>query len=99
MKQRMSSEFIYQIFALLIAVIVVHAVYVGVIRPSANAQIERNTALQAAGEEVTSARSLSIAAPVGSCRVPIVRVGRSQFRKSRSEPGHSETPSSLPGPS
>ena len=60
MKQRMSSEFIYQIFALLIAVIVVHAIYVGVIRPSANAQIERNVALQAAGEEVTSARTLSI---------------------------------------
>ena len=60
MKQRMSSEFIYQIFALLIAVIVVHAIYVGVIRPSANAQIERNAAIQAAGEEVTSARTLSI---------------------------------------
>ena len=60
MKQRMSSEFIYQIFALLIAIIVVHAVYVGVIRPSANAQLERNAALQAAGEEVTSARSLTI---------------------------------------
>ena len=42
MKQRMSSEFIYQLFALLIAVIVVHAVYVGVIRPSADAQIEGN---------------------------------------------------------
>jgi biopolymer transport protein ExbB/TolQ len=60
MKQRMSSEFIYQVFALLIAVIVVHAVYVGIIRPSANAQIERNMALQAAGEEVTAARTLSI---------------------------------------
>ncbi len=60
MKQRMSSEFIYQLFALLIAVIVVHAVYVGIIRPSANAQIERNMALQAAGEEVTAARTLSI---------------------------------------
>ncbi len=60
MKQRMSSEFIYQVFALLIAVIVVHAIYVGVIRPSANAQIERNMALQAAGEEVTAARTLSI---------------------------------------
>jgi len=56
----MSSEFIYQIFALLIAVIVVHTIYVGVIRPSANAQIERNAAIQAAGEEVTSARTLSI---------------------------------------
>ena len=43
MKQRMSSEFIYQVFALLIAVIVVHALYVGVIRPSANAQIEQES--------------------------------------------------------
>ena len=60
MKQRMSSEFIYQVFALLIAVIVVHAAYVGVIRPSANAQIEQNAALQAAGEEVTSNRSLTV---------------------------------------
>lgn len=49
MKQRMSSEFIYQLFALLIAVIVVHALYVGVIRPSADAQIKQQTELQAAG--------------------------------------------------
>ena len=41
MKQRMSSEFIYQLFALLIAVIVVHAVYVGAIRPAADAEIQR----------------------------------------------------------
>ena len=33
MKQRMSSEFIFQLFALLIAIIVVHALYVGAIRP------------------------------------------------------------------
>jgi len=60
MKQRMSSEFIYQVFALLIAVILVHAVYVGVIRPSANAQLEREAALAAAGEEVISKRSLAV---------------------------------------
>ena len=60
MKQRMSSEFIYQLFALLIAVIVVHAVYVGAIRPSANAQLERQAALQAAGEEVVTNRSLAV---------------------------------------
>ena len=47
MKQRMSSEFIFQLFALLIAVIVVHAAYVGVIRPSADAQLARNAELQA----------------------------------------------------
>ena len=49
MKQRMSSEFIYQLFALLIAIIVVHALYVGVIRPSARDHLEREAALQAAG--------------------------------------------------
>lgn len=60
MKQRMSSEFIYQLFALLIAIIVVHAVYVGVIRPSANAQIERQIAQQAAGEDVVTTRSFAV---------------------------------------
>jgi biopolymer transport protein ExbB/TolQ len=60
MKQKMSSEFIYQLFALLIAVIVVHAVYVGVIRPSANAQIAKQIAEQAAGEEVITTRSFFV---------------------------------------
>ena len=36
MKLRLPSEFLYQVFALLFAVIVVHAAYVGVIRPSAD---------------------------------------------------------------
>lgn len=60
MKQRMSSEFIYQVFALLIAIIVVHAVYVGVIRPSAKAHLEHEAALQAAGELETTTRSLAV---------------------------------------
>jgi biopolymer transport protein ExbB/TolQ len=60
MKQRMSSEFIYQLFALLIAIIVVHALYLGVIRPSANAHLEREAALQAAGEEFVTTRSLTV---------------------------------------
>ncbi|MAT91331.1 MAG: hypothetical protein CME59_01890 [Halioglobus sp.] len=60
MKQKMSSEFIYQLFALLIAVIVVHAVYVGAIRPSANAQLEREAQLQASGQEFVSDRSLAV---------------------------------------
>jgi biopolymer transport protein ExbB/TolQ len=60
MKQRMSSEFIYQLFALLIAVIVVHAVYVGAIRPSADAQIQREMALQAAGEDYVPERSFTV---------------------------------------
>ena len=40
MKHRMSSEFIFQIFALLITLIVVHGAYVGVIRPSADAVLQ-----------------------------------------------------------
>jgi biopolymer transport protein ExbB/TolQ len=60
MKQSMSSEFIYQLFALLIAIIVVHALYVGIIRPSAKVHIEREAALQAAGEDYVPVRSLTV---------------------------------------
>lgn len=60
MKQRMSSEFIYQLFALLIAVIVVHAVYVGVIRPSADAHIKQEMELQASGVDFVPERSLTV---------------------------------------
>jgi len=60
MKHRMSSEFIFQLFALLIAVIVVHAVYVGVIRPSADAQIRQEMAMQAAGEDFVPERSFAV---------------------------------------
>jgi biopolymer transport protein ExbB/TolQ len=56
----MSSEFIYQLFALLIAVIVVHAVYVGAIRPAADAEIQREMALQAAGEDFVPERSFAV---------------------------------------
>ncbi len=60
MKQRMSSEFIFQLFALLIAIIVVHAVYVGFIRPSADAQLQQQAERQAAGEDFVPERSLAV---------------------------------------
>ena len=60
MKNRLSSEFIFQLFALLIAVIVVHAVYVGAIRPSADAQLQQQAELQAAGEDYVPERSLAV---------------------------------------
>ena len=60
MKHGMSSEFIYQLFALLIAIIVIHAVYVGVIRPVADAQIREEMALQAAGEDYVPQRSFAV---------------------------------------
>ena len=60
MKTRMSSEFIFQLFALLIAVIVVHAVYVGAIRPIADAQLQQEMELQAAGEDYVPERSFAV---------------------------------------
>lgn len=60
MKQKMSSEFIYQLFALLIAIIVVHALYVGLIRPSAKAHLQQEAAMQAAGELDVTTRSLAV---------------------------------------
>jgi biopolymer transport protein ExbB/TolQ len=56
----MSSEFIYQLFALLIAVILVHAVYVGLIRPSADAQLQQQAELQASGADFIPQRSFTV---------------------------------------
>ena len=60
MKTRLSPEFIYQLFALLIAVIVVHAAYVGVIRPNADAILAQQAALQAADAGFVPNRSLYV---------------------------------------
>ncbi len=60
MKPKLSSEFIYQLFALLIAIIVVHAAYVGVIRPVADAELRQQAELQAAGEDFVPDRSLFV---------------------------------------
>ena len=60
MKQRMSSEFIFQLFALLIAVIVVHTVYVGLVRPAADAHVKQEMELQASGTDYVPERSLAV---------------------------------------
>jgi biopolymer transport protein ExbB/TolQ len=60
MKQKMSPEFLFQLFALLITVIVVHALYVGVVRPMARAHIEREAALQASKVEFVPTRSFAV---------------------------------------
>ena len=39
MKRRFPAEFFYQVFALIIAIIVVHAIYVTVVRPRAAAVV------------------------------------------------------------
>jgi biopolymer transport protein ExbB/TolQ len=46
MKNKQVSDFLFQLFALLISIIIVHAVYVTVVRPNANAIIERQRAQQ-----------------------------------------------------
>jgi len=48
MKQKYLSEIIYQIFALIIVVIVVHAAYVAVIRPNADIVAAQHAAMQQA---------------------------------------------------
>lgn len=60
MKNGLSSEFMFQLFALLTAIILVHATYVAVIRPSADAQLEMEMAAQLAGEEVIPKRSIAV---------------------------------------
>ena len=59
-KLRIPSEFAFQVLALLGAVIVVHAFYVGLIRPSADAQLAAQTALQASGAAFVPERSLYV---------------------------------------
>ena len=60
MKQRLSSEFIYQLFALLITIIIVHGVYVGLVRPNADAILQVQAELQAAGEDFVPDRSIFV---------------------------------------
>ena len=59
-KPRIPSEFAFQVLALLAAVIVVHACYVGLIRPSADAQLAAQAALQASGSAFVTERSLYV---------------------------------------
>lgn len=60
MKRNAGNEFIYQIFALLLSIIVVHAAYVTMIRPKADAIAQQQLAQQAAGSLVTNHRSLYV---------------------------------------
>lgn len=60
MKQKYLSEVIYQIFALIIVVIVVHAIYVAVIRPSADIIQQQQSMMQEADETYVPDRSMYI---------------------------------------
>lgn len=60
MRQQASREFIFQVFALILSLIVVHAIYVALIRPNANAIMQHQLEQEAAGEVVVAERSLYI---------------------------------------
>lgn len=60
MKHTPVSEFMYQLFALILSIIIVHAIYVTVIRPNANAILEQQQAQQEAGETAATSRSIYI---------------------------------------
>lgn len=60
MKRNFQSEFLYQVFALIIAVILVHAVYVTLVRPQANAILAEQTLRIEEDENYTPERSLYV---------------------------------------
>lgn len=59
-KKNFPVEFVYQLFALIIAIIIVHAVYVSVIRPNAERLIEEQNALAAADPEYVRERHIEV---------------------------------------
>ena len=56
-KKNIPVEFVYQLFALLISVIIVHAVYVSMIRPNANEVLEQQAIEAAANPDYIRERS------------------------------------------
>ncbi len=60
MNRNTGSEFIYQLFALLISIIIVHSIYVAWVRPNADAMLQEQLDRQAAGEDFVVQRSLFV---------------------------------------
>ena len=60
MRNKLPFEFIYQVIALIVAVILVHLVYVTVVRPNADAILEAQAELAAADEDYVAERSLYV---------------------------------------
>jgi biopolymer transport protein ExbB/TolQ len=60
MKKAFPVEFVYQLFALIIAIIVVHGAYVAVVRPNADAFLEQQQTLMNADPDHVPKRSLFV---------------------------------------
>jgi len=59
-QQGIVSDFVFQVFALIISVIIVHAVYVAVIRPNAEVIMNQQAALQEADPDYIQERSIYV---------------------------------------
>ena len=60
MLTRFSTEFVYQIFSLLLAIIIVHAIYVAVIRPNAEAFLKEEAARMATDKDYVARRNVYV---------------------------------------
>lgn len=60
MKKQLPIEFIYQLFSLIIAVILVHAIYVSIVRPNATAMLEEQAVQINENPEYVPERSIYI---------------------------------------
>lgn len=60
MKKPNSGEFLFQLFALIVAFIIVHTIYVALIRPNADAILQEQLDRQAAGENYVVQRSIYV---------------------------------------
>lgn len=60
MTQSTHKEFIYQLFALIISFIIIHAVFVALIRPNANAILQEQLSKEASGEPYVVERSIYV---------------------------------------
>jgi len=60
MKNSFSTEFVFQMFSLIIAIIVVHAFYVGVVRPNAAAVLEEQAIMIAEDPDYVPDRSVFV---------------------------------------
>jgi len=60
MQRRVTSEFIYQFFALVLSLIIVHAIYIAIVRPNAEAILDAQLERQAAGEQFVPERSMYV---------------------------------------
>ena len=60
MKKHNPFEFIYQVFSLLVIIIVVHAAYVAIIRPNAEAELEQQAAQLKIDKDYVTKRSIYV---------------------------------------